>query len=91
MIQSGLGGNFERHSACGIFIPLPTVAISLPIQQIEINHTGTWIEAARLSANALFPAPLVPIITVRWLRDSNIGPTAKLCHRVHPSRPLQPI
>jgi hypothetical protein len=33
-----LGGNFEGHSPCGIFIALPTVTISLPIQQIEINH-----------------------------------------------------
>src|SRR4029077_9898130 len=47
--------------------------------------TGTWIEAARLSASALFPAPLLPIITVRWIRDSNIGPTAEVCRRVHPS------
>src|SRR4029453_11094223 len=47
--------------------------------------TGTWTKAARLSANALFPAPLLPIITVRWLRDSNIGPTAEVCRRVHPS------
>ena len=47
--------------------------------------TGTWTKAARLSANALFPAPLLPIITVRWLRDSNIGQTAEVCCRVHPS------
>src|SRR5207247_9067885 len=32
-----LGGNFEGHSPCVIFVALPTVIISLPIQQIEIN------------------------------------------------------
>ena len=45
--------------------------------------TGTWIKVARLSANALFPAPLLPIITVRWLRDWNIGLTADICRTVH--------
>src|SRR6266566_1745244 len=45
--------------------------------------TGTWIKVARLSANALFPAPLLPIITVRWLRDWNIGLTADICRAVH--------
>ena len=37
-----LGGNFEGHSPCVIFVALPTVIISLPIQQIEINDRNKY-------------------------------------------------
>src|SRR6266852_7437696 len=48
--------------------------------------TGTWIKVARLSANALFTSPLLPIITVRWLRDSNIGLTGYVQGCAHADR-----
>src|SRR6266852_9523139 len=48
--------------------------------------TGTWIKVARLSANALFTSPLLPIITVRWLRYSNIGLTGYVQGCAHADR-----
>jgi hypothetical protein len=34
--------------------------------------TGTWFKAANCSANALFPDPRLPIMTVRYVSASSI-------------------